>query len=90
MWLDSHSQLFKPVRHVLGYVLHPLHQVASAPSVLVEWFGDSAKSRHELERENAELSARNLILGQKIQRLISLETENFELRELLGTSDRID
>jgi rod shape-determining protein MreC len=90
MWLDSHSQLFKPVRHSLGFVLYPLHQVASAPSVLVDWFGDSAKSRHELERENAELAARNLILGQKIQRLISLETENIELRELLGTSDRID
>jgi rod shape-determining protein MreC len=90
MWLDSHSQLFQPVRHTLGYVLYPLHQISSAPSVLVEWFGDSAKSRQQLERDNAELSARNLILGQKIQRLISLETENIELRELLGTSDRID
>ena len=90
MWLDSHSQLFQPVRHGLGYALYPLHQIASAPSVLADWFGDSAKSRQQLELDNAELSARNLILGQKIQRLISLETENFELRELLGTSDRID
>ncbi len=90
MWLDSHSQLFQPVRHGLGYALYPLHQIASAPSVLADWFGDSAKSRQQLELDNAELSARNLILGQKIQRLISLETENFELRELLGTTDRID
>ncbi len=90
MWLDSHSQLFQPVRHGLGYVLYPLHQISSAPSVLAEWFGDSAKSRQQLERDNAELSARNLILGQKIQRLISLETENVELRELMGASDRID
>lgn len=89
MWLDSHSQLFKPVRSSLGYALHPLHQISSAPSVLVDWFGDSAKSRQQLERENAELSARNLILGQKIQRLISLKTENNELRELLGATDSI-
>lgn len=89
MWLDSHSQLFKPVRSSLAYVLYPLHQISSAPSVFVDWFGDSAKSRQQLERENAELSARNLILGQKIQRLISLKTENNELRELLGASDGI-
>jgi len=89
MWLDSHSQIFKPVRSALGYVLYPLHQISSAPSVLIDWFGDSAKSRQQLIAENAELSARNLILGQKIQRLISLETENSELRELLGASDRI-
>lgn len=89
MWLDSHSQIFKPVRSALGYVLYPLHQISSAPSVLINWFGDSAKSQQQLIKENAELSARNLILGQKIQRLISLETENIELRELLGASDRI-
>ena len=89
MWFDSHSQLFKPVRSSLGYVLHPLHQISSAPSVLIDWFGDSAQSRQQLERENAELSARNLILGQKIQRLISLKTENKELRELLGAADGI-
>lgn len=89
MWLDSHSQIFKPVRNVIGYSLYPLHQISAAPSILAKWFVDSAKSRKELERSNAELSARNLILGQKIQRLISLETENIELRELLGASDRI-
>lgn len=89
MWLDSHSERFEPVRNVLGYSLYPLHQISTAPSVLAERFGDAAKSRQELERNNAELSARNLILGQKIQRLISLETENIELRELLGASDRI-
>jgi rod shape-determining protein MreC len=89
MWFDNHSQLFKPVRYALGYALYPLHQISSAPSVLAVWFGDSAKSRQQLELDNAELSARNLIFGQKIQRLISLETENIELRELLGASDRI-
>lgn len=90
MWLDSHSLWLKPVRQALGYSLYPLHQISSTPAVLAEWFGDSAKSRQELERSNAELSARNLILGQKIQRLISLETENIELRELLGATDSID
>lgn len=89
MWLDSHGSFLKPVRYALGYSLYPLHQIATAPAVLADWFGDSAKSRHQLERENSELSARNLILGQKIQRLISLETENIELRELLGAADSI-
>ncbi len=89
MWFDNNSERFTPVRHVLGYALYPLHLIASAPSVLVDWFGDSAKSRQQLELDNAELSARNLILGQKIQRLISLEAENIELRELLGAADRL-
>lgn len=89
MWFDNDSERFKSVRHVLGYALSPLHAVATAPSVLMDWFGDSAKSRQQLELDNAELSARNLILGQKIQRLISLEAENIELRELLGASERI-
>lgn len=90
MWLDSHGPFFQPVKQGLGYVLEPLNKISTAPSVLMSWFGESAKSLEELQQENAKINAQNLILQQKIQRLVSLETENIELRELLSASERID
>jgi len=90
MWFDSNARLFSPMRTGLGYVLQPLHQVAAAPSTLMNWFGESAKTMEDLQQENSRLAAQNLILQQKIQRLVSLETENIELRELLSASERID
>ena len=90
MWLDSHSQIFQPVRHGLGYVLYPVQQLATVPAALAAWFGDSAKSRQQLLQDNSVLQARNLVLEQNVQRLIALETENFELRDLLDASQAFD
>lgn len=90
MWADENTQLLKTPRYYFAYVLQPVNQMALLPSVIGNWFELSAQSHDTLMQQNSELKTRNLVLDQRIQRLISLETENIELRELLGASERID
>lgn len=90
IWLDSHAPWLQPVRQVSGYLILPAQKVAAVPASVANWFGDSAATHQQLLSDNKKLSARNLILETKAQRLASLEAENIELRELLSASEQID
>lgn len=90
MWLDSHFPWLQPARYFTGYVLTPSQQVAAVPGVVAEWFSESSSQRQELLTENKQLSARNLVLELRAQRMAALEAENIELRELLSASEQID
>ncbi|MCB2388348.1 MULTISPECIES: rod shape-determining protein MreC [Oceanospirillaceae] len=90
MWLDSHAPWLQSVRYITGYLLAPAQQVALVPSAIGNWFGESAASRQELTNENKQLTARNLVLELRAQRLAALEAENIELRELLSASEQVD
>lgn len=90
IWLDSHAPWLQPLRQASGYLVLPAQKTAAAPAAIANWFGESAAARHELLQQNKKLTARNLILETKAQRLASLEAENIELRELLSASEQID
>ena len=89
MWMDYRWSWLQPVRYYTGYVLLPAQQMSLFPSIIANWFGESATSRQQLIHENKQLQAHNLILEVKAQRLASLETENIELRELLSASEQV-
>ncbi|WP_269843688.1 rod shape-determining protein MreC [Bacterioplanes sanyensis] len=89
MWVDHHYSWLQPARMVSGYLLEPAQTTAMVPSALVNWFGESAATRQELLHANKQLSARNLILETRVQRLAALEAENIELRELLNASEKL-
>ncbi len=72
-------------RSYMSSFLSPLIYIANFPSVVGGWFGDSVISRSEIMEENARLRDENLILKAKLQRLISLESENVVLRRMLGS-----
>ena len=90
MWVDSQYAWLKTMRYGIGYVLVPAQKVALIPQSVGLWFGASAASREQLQMENQQLQARNLVLELRSQRLASLETENIELRELLNASEQVD
>lgn len=90
IWLDSHAPWLQPVRQLSGYLILPAQQVAAIPATVVNWFGESAATHQELLSQNKKLTARNLILETRAQRLASLEAENIELRELLSASEQVD
>lgn len=90
IWLDSHAPWLQPLRNATGYLILPAQKVAAIPAAMADWFGESAAARQELQAENKKLTARNLILETKAQRLAALEAENIELRELLSASEQID
>lgn len=78
------------VRHSVGYVLLPAHQVALVPGAIGRFFSESSAARQQLQMENKQLEARNLVLELRLQRLGALEAENAELRELLSASEQVD
>ncbi|WP_036535254.1 rod shape-determining protein MreC [Oceanobacter kriegii] len=90
MWADQRYPFVQSLRYLSGYVLYPAQQLSLLPSSLAEWMGESTTSRRDLLDENKQLSARNLVLELKAQRLASLEAENIELRELLSASEQVD
>ncbi|WP_221797533.1 rod shape-determining protein MreC [Oceanobacter mangrovi] len=90
MWADQNYSIVQTLRFAAGYVLYPAQQAALIPSSIAGWFSELGTARQDLLDENRQLSARNLVLELKAQRLASLEAENAELRELLSASEQVD
>lgn len=87
---DAKFDAFYPLRTAISTALAPLHWLVNAPDELLNWTGDSIKTREDLQAENASLKNRLLILEAKSQRLSSLTAEVNRLRELLNASSIVD
>lgn len=90
VWVDGHTNWLKPARYYVGYVVAPTQQLSSLPNVLFDWFGESMHTRDSLLNENKRLKVHNMILQQQIQKQVSLEVENIQLRELFNASEVVD
>lgn len=90
MWLDTQHTWLQSVRYQLGFVLVPTQSLAQMPNALNNWLDESGANHQQLLTTNQQLTARNLILELKMQRLAALEAENNNLRELLSASEQID
>jgi rod shape-determining protein MreC len=87
--LDSRLHYFSPVRTALSTVVYPIQSLAALPSDLRRWFGDVFDGRTQLKAKNSELETANLLNQVRIQKMQALERENMRLRELLGSSFRL-
>lgn len=90
MWVDTNHSWLQTVRYQLGFIIAPTQALAQLPNVLHSWFEESSANQQQLLIENKQLTARNLVLELKMQRLSALEAENVNLRELLNASEQID
>lgn len=90
VFVDAHTNWLKPVRYYVGYVLAPSQELSSLPNVIADWLGESMHSRDSLIKENKRLKVHNMILQQQIQKQVSLEVENIQLRELFNASEVVD
>jgi len=80
---------FAPVRSTLSVVVYPIQTIASLPSDMGGWMSDFFQDRKALREKNTQLEAINLVNSIRLQTLQDLERENMRLRELLGSSFRL-
>lgn len=60
------------------------------PGELALWSGERIRSRDELFQENQSLKDEVFILRTQLQKLVSLKAENAQLRNLLGTEQKVE
>lgn len=89
MFLDHHSPNFHYYRNKISVVVLPLQLFVDVPIRTTHWFITSMAEQKNLVEDNAKLRARELLLEAKLQRLMILEKENTQLRELLQSTPQI-
>lgn len=88
--LDSRTTLMDPVRSMMSAAVYPLQKTASLPNDFREWTVDLFQSRDTLRERVEVLEASQLMYSVRLQKLQALERENMRLRELLGSSFRLN
>jgi rod shape-determining protein MreC len=90
MFFDHRGQHLSSVRNVLSTFLTPLVYLADMPGELALWSGERIRSRDELFQENQSLKDEIFILKTQLQKLVALRAENAQLRNLLGTEQKVE
>lgn len=88
-FLDSRLDYFKPVRSALSTLVYPIQVTASVPTNFVDWVADFFQDREQLREKITVLNATNKLQSMRLQKMQALERENMRLRELLGSSFRL-
>jgi rod shape-determining protein MreC len=87
---DARFNLLPPVRQAISVALYPLQRIAAAPASLARRAGEFFVTHAFLRGENERLLNERLERGAALQQLAALQAENAQLRELLGTRQRIE
>ena len=87
--MDARLDMFKPVRSALATAVYPIQSLAAMPSSFSDWFIEMFQDRGDLRERITTLEAQALIQNVRMQRIQALERENMRLRELLGSSFRL-
>lgn len=85
---DYRGEGLQSTRGTVEWLLTPVVWLASVPSRMLQAAGD-IDTRGSLERENAELVQKQLVLESRLQKLESLEAENRRIRELLSSASQL-
>ncbi len=87
--IDTRLDMFKPVRSALATAVYPIQSLAAMPSSFSDWFTEMFQDRGDLRERITTLEAQALNQNVRMQRMQALERENMRLRELLGSSFRL-
>lgn len=90
MVFDHRKNYLAPVRATLTTLVAPLQYLIDKPIELTQTLTTDLASRKALLAENASLRAQQLLLQAKLQKLITLQNENNQLRALLAAPLRIE
>lgn len=88
--LDHRSETFHRWREQTEVVLVPLQDMVSGPIKLVHWIASNFSAHRQLITENAKLRTHEFLLESKLQKLLLLERENAQLKELLKSTARVE
>jgi rod shape-determining protein MreC len=82
MFFDHKGGWMAHVRYYLDATVYPVQRVVSSPARAWDWMRETLATRETLQKQNAELLARENELSLKTQNFEALERENAELRGL--------
>lgn len=86
MMLDKRVAGTAQLRAALSMPLAPIQYIVSYPVELIDKLSNIASTRDALVKENLDLKAEHLLMKAQVQRLLSLESENNQLKALMSTS----
>lgn len=89
MVFDRQAPYFSKIRSQMMVAIYPLQTLIDQPVRFFLWLQNSISTQQEVLTENAQLRARQLLLQAKLQRLLVIERENLQLRELLNSSSHL-
>lgn len=89
MIANQQVSAFAHLRSQLSIIVLPLQSIVDKPIQFFHWLQTSIATQQDVLGENARLRARQLLLQAKLQRLLALEHENAQLRELLSSSSHM-
>ena len=89
MLTDTYTQHSAKWRETIATLVTPVLHIAKMPSEMVGWAASSLATQQKLKADNAALKSKLLLLDAKLQRLLSIEKENRDLRALLQSSKRL-
>jgi rod shape-determining protein MreC len=87
---DARFSLLPLLRQAVSIVLYPLQRIAAAPAGLARRAGEFFVTHAFLRSENERLLNERLERAAALQQLEALQAENVQLRELLGTRQRLE
>lgn len=88
--LDQRSDVFHAERMQLSSAAaYPFQQMVDMPIRFLSWVSDSMSTQDHLVHENEELRVREILLQSRLQKLLVLEKENAQLRQLLQSTSQI-
>lgn len=86
MFFDQRSAYFQDWHAKLSVVAVPVQVIVDAPTRIVHSVLTTLKFQKQLLEDNARLRAQQLLMESKLQKLLSLERENAQLRQLLQST----
>ncbi len=86
MILNHQMTYLDDIRSELSVLVIPVQYIVDKPMKFIRWAQNSFSTQQDVLEENARLRARQLLLQAKLQRLLALERENLQLRELMSSS----
>jgi len=89
MIMSQRLPAFQQVRRYLDIVVLPIQYIVNWPIQIVHSTAMRLTTQQKLLEDNAKLRARQLLLQAKLQKLLVLERENAQLRELLKSTEHL-
>lgn len=88
IFTDSQRKQSSSIRIFIATLISPLELIVSLPSKAFDWMDTSVTSRADLIEQIKLLRDERVLLKAQAQNMVSLETENAHLRQLLGSMER--
>lgn len=89
MKYDASSSKFHNVREKASIVALPVQGLVHFPLYAVHWLGSAVSSRETLLEENERLRQNQLVLEASLQKFLSIQRENNQLKEVLSAAKNV-